>query len=149
MTEGVNVVALMQELSDRAQSIDKASSKLMRLTKEFEGTYMVRTADPETGEVIAESDWKPGPQLLFEIAVTEATEAIAEEYEKDDKKVPAQERLRKKGELRVRAEKPDLWNDYYRLSGEIDALQKWISARTKTLSARQSVLSAEKALVNG
>lgn len=144
-----DVASLMQELRDRAASIDRASSKLMRLTKEFEGTYMTKTVDPDTGEIVAESDWQPGPQLRYDVAVTEAAEAIAEQYERDNKKVPAQDRLRKKGELRVKAEQPDLWEDFHRLTTEIEALQKWISARTKTLSARQSVLSAEKELVRG
>ena len=151
MTEGVDVAALMRELSQRANSIDDASSKLMRATQAYEGWYdETESVDPSTGEILkTRGDWHPGPQLLWDVAVTEAAEEIAQEYEKADKRVPAAERLRSKAEIRVKATQEDLWVDYHRLRIEIDALTKWISARTKTLSARQSVLSAEKALVNG
>lgn len=145
-TAGTDVASLMRELQERSRALDRASNELYRLTIAFEGgTYEV--VDKDTGEIT--NEYRQGPQLRWDIAVSEAVEEIAEEYESNDKKVPAAERLRKKGELRARKTHPELHDDFHHLETQIKAMQKWISARKETLSSRQSVLSAEKALING
>lgn len=144
--QGADVAGLMRELQERSRALDRASNELYRLTLEFEGGTH-ESVDVETGQLLRR--WEPGPQLRWDIAVSEAVEEIAEEYEKDDKKVPAAERLRKKGELRAKLKNEELWADFHHLETQMKAMQKWISARRDTLSSRQSVLSAEKALVNG
>lgn len=140
----------MADLSNAAKALDKASTQLAAVTKEFEGWYdETESVDPATGEIVVKrGEWKQGPQLRWRVAISQAIDAIVSEKYADSRP-PAIERLERMAELRVMEEQPDLYADYHRLQTEINALQKWISAKKETISARQSVLSAEKALVNG
>jgi hypothetical protein len=138
---------LIDELKAAARALDKGSTQLADVTKQFEGWYEeTEDVDPITGEVVTtRGEWHEGPNLLWRVAISEAIDAIVRE-DYAETRAPAIERLERMAELRVRQQKPDLYADYHRLATEIDALQKWISAKKQAISARQSVLSAEKEL---
>jgi hypothetical protein len=138
---------LMDELTAAARALDKGSTQLADVTKQFEGWYEEDEAvDAETGEIVTtRGKWHEGPNLLWRVAISEAIdEIVREDYA--DTRAPSIERLERMAELRVRQRKPDLYADYHRLLTEIDALQKWLAAKKQAISARQSVLSAEKEL---
>lgn len=141
---------LIEELTAAARALDKGSTQLADATKEFEGWYdETRTVDEESGEiVVTRGEWHEGPNLLWRVAISEAIEAVVREQYADTR-APSIDRLERMAELRVRQTNPELWADYHRLLTEIDALQKWISAKKQAISARQSVLSAEKELARG
>lgn len=126
-----DVASIMQALEDSAAALDKAATRLAKVTKEYEGT---------TNE---QGEWVAGPQLLWEGAVA----AEAARIYNESKKPPPEAVRDSMAEATVKAKHPELWADYHRLRSEIQALQKWISAKKETISARQSVLSAEKALL--
>lgn len=123
---------IVAELIEKARELDSASTRLIALQRQFEG-------GPD-----GNGEWHPGPKLRWEIAVDAEIDAIYEESERS----PPQDVRLARAKARARKNNPDLWSDYERLSTEINAFQKWISARKQSISARQSILSAEK-LVHG
>src|SRR4051794_35265706 len=120
----------MNELTAAARALDKGSTQLADVTKQFEGWYEeTETVDSETGQIVTtRGDWHEGPNLLWRVAISEAIDAIVREQFAETR-APSIDRLERMAELRVREQRPALYADYHRLSTEIDALQKWISAK--------------------
>lgn len=127
----VEPFTLERELKEAAESLDRAATRLYRLTREFEGE----------GEG---DDWQPGPQLRWLDLVGDELDRIATEYEDREKRPPAKEILQVRSEKAARRRDPELYAEYHRLKSEIEAIQKWASAKSKTISARQSVLRGER-----
>lgn len=124
-------IVVMRELTAASVALDRGANKLYRLTQEFEGH----------GEGDA---WAPGPQLLWIEAVGDELDDLAQKYEDNEKRPPAKEVLQVRAEKAAKRKHPELWADYHRLLSEINAMQKWISAKKQTISARQSVLKGER-----
>jgi hypothetical protein len=124
---------LVQELQDAALALERASNRLVRLTRAWEGE----------GEG---DNWRPGSQLLWLESVGNHLDRLATEYEEKEKRAPAKEILQIRAEKAAKRESPELWAEYHRLRSEIGWLQKWISAKKETISARQSSLKAEREL---
>lgn len=116
----------LKELEDAAKGLDAASTKLSRLTKDFEG--------PE------------GVGTRYRIAIEDARINLYDDAIKGERRPPAQDVRDAKAERHVRLTDPELYSDFTQLETEITALKLWISSKKASISARQSVLSAEKAL---
>lgn len=115
-----------RELDAASQGVFRASNKLSRLTRQFEG---------EEGQL--------GVGTEYEIAIEDELTTI---YEECSGKPPAEDIRTAMARARVRTKKPELDMEYRRLSTEMKALQIWISQQRAVMSAKQSVLNASRAL---
>ena len=121
---------LVAELNATARSVAAASTKLAKLTNEYErGT---------NGDL--------GIGTRYAIALDDELTAIYDEAEAKDKRPPAEDIRAAMARRRVRTKHPDLDADYHRVTTELNALTMWLRDQRTVLSARQSVLNGVRSL---
>lgn len=123
---------VLQELNTAANAVRKASAKLGRVLKAFEG------AMSEDGEV------QLGVKARYEIAVDEALMEIVDNYEGRDKRPPAEDVRMARARRQVRRNNESLYVAYLQGLVEIKALRQWISGQKQIVSAKQTVLNGLK-----
>jgi hypothetical protein len=134
VTDSLNLETLLAELNAAAQGVGAASTKLAKLTKEFDN----RTNGD--GEVHL------GIGARYAIALENELVAVWEESEAKDKRPPAEDIRTALAKRRLRQKNPSLVAEYGRITTEMKALQRWISDNRAVISAKQSVLNGARAI---
>lgn len=125
---------LLTELNEAARGVAASSTKLAKLTKEFENR------SNGDGEV------QLGVGARYAIALENELVAIWEESEAQDKRPPAEDIRTALAKRRLRQKDPTLVAEYGRITTEMKALQRWISDNKAVVSAKQSVLNGARAI---
>lgn len=127
-----SVAEVMVMLDKAAAGVQKAATRLMRLTQSFH--------EAREGEGGVEL----GTALAFDIAVKDELASIYNDAIQADRRPPAEDIREAMAHRAVQAKQPELWARYHAEKAEISALQSWISNQKAAISANQSILRGER-----
>jgi hypothetical protein len=125
---------VMKALDQASNGVQKASTRLMRLSQEFHEAHV-----DEGGQIVM------GIGVQFESALRDELAFIYESAIEDGRRAPAEDIREAMAHRAVQAKRPDLWAEYHAKKSEIDALKIWIRNQRDAISANQSILRGERA----
>jgi hypothetical protein len=96
--------------------------------------------DPNSGQKFL------GIKLAYEEAIDDALDAIAESYEAQGKRPPAEDVRAARARKTVKRERPDLYDEYHVLDASMRRIERWLRDARSAIMARQSVLKTEREL---
>lgn len=126
---------VMEALDKASNGVQKASTRLMRLSQSFH----------EAGVVEATGEIAMGTGVRFETALRNELAFIYADAIENERRPPAEDIREAMAYRAVQVKRPDLWARYHAEKAEIDALTVWVRNQRDAISANQSILRGERA----
>lgn len=117
----------MTSLESLVADIDSGADRLRDLMTRFES------------RIDKNGEFHPGVKDLWTLALSEEADAIRDQYERDDKKPPAEATLKARATRKLQKDNPTLFAEYHGLAGSIATGQKWLTNKREAMKGYQSL----------
>lgn len=124
---------VMEALDKASNGVQKASTRLMRLSQGFHEAKV-----GNDGQIVM------GTGVQFEMALRDELAFIYEDAIENSRRPPAEDIREAMAHRAVQTKKPELWATYHAEKSEIDALKVWISNQKSVISACQTLVKGER-----